>query len=942
MEFRGVSPFRSIKGKLLLFALCVSLIPIAVITSAYYLNARSTLKRETIDWLTAVAESRKAHVLEFLEAKKGRAIDFSSDGFIRDSLEKINRGEFPRQDNVSALNRHLSINKMPLDYHIIAVAVVNMNGEVVASTNETLIGRDVSDRSYYSEAASKRYGEPYVNQPYYSPYLDAKALCISAPLVSKSGVEPLGVIVNYYDLAALSEITTNRTGLGETGEVYIVDGDGTMLTESRFIGGAPLRQRVYTEPVSKIAEGGAGMAGVYSDYRGVPVVGISTYLPEYGWTLLTEVDKSEAFTPIKTLGIVALVVGLVAAAAAAGVGIIFATSVSRPIRKLTDATRRFAGGDLGARTEVTRRDEIGDLAKSFNAMAQELEVEITERERREVELRKLSLVVEQSPATIVITDKEGSIEYVNHKFTELTGYSPEEVIGGNPRILKSGKTPSEEYKRLWETITSGGIWRGELCNKKKNGELYWESVSISPIKDSKNIITHFIAIKEDITERKQAEERIRQLAYYDPLTGLPNRVLYNDRLSLALAHAQRTGETLAVLFLDLDRFKDINDTLGHSIGDQLLKAVAERLTDSLRKEDTATRQGGDEFTLLLPGMTQAEDAARVAQKILEAVRKPLTLGGHELNITTSIGVALYPADGEDGETLLKNVDTAMYHAKELGRNNYQFFTPALHVKTVEQLEMESSMHHALERKEFVVYYQPQVDIKTGRIVSSEALVRWQRPGQGLVNPSEFISMAERTGLIVPIGEWVLRAACAENKALQDTGLPPLQVAVNLSARQFQQENLVEMVEQVLEETGLDARFLVLEVTESTAMHNVENTAYKMERLNAFGVHFVIDDLGTGYSSLSYLKTFPIHALKIDRSFVQDVASDSNDAAIVTAVISMAKGLGLKVVAEGVETVAQLEFLRSLGCDEAQGYLFSKPMPAEEFRKILEQDKHLRA
>lgn len=814
-----MSPFQSIKGKLLIFALCISLIPIAVITILAYFNTRSALKRQIIQDMTAVAESRRAHVLEFLETKKGRTVGFSSDGFIRDSLEKINLGEFPKHDNVIALNRHLSMNKMPLDIHIMAIAISNTAGRVVASTNEALIGKDISGLSYYSQAESKSYGEPYVDQPRHSPYLDAKVLCVSAPLVSKRGVESLGVIVNYYDLASLSEITANRTGLGETGEVYIVDRDGIMLTESRFLNGAPLRQKIYTEPISKITEGGVEMTGVYPNYMGVPVVGASTHLPEYRWTLLAEINKSEAFAQLKWLGIVALIVGIVSAAAVTSVGIIFATAVSRPIKRLTDATRRFAGWDFKARTEVTRRDEIGDLAKSFNAMAEEL--------------------------------------------------------------------------------------------------------------------------AEEITERKQAEERARQLAYYDPLTGLPNRVLYNDHLSLVLAHAQRVKEKLAVLFLDLDRFKDINDTLGHSVGDQLLRTIAERLTDSLRKEDTVTRQGGDEFTLLLPGMTQMEDAAWIAQKILEVVREPLTLSGHELNITTSIGIALYPDDGKEGETLLKNADTAMYHAKEQGRNNYQFFTPVLHTRTVEQLELESSLHHALERKEFTVYYQPQVNIETGQIVSSEALIRWLHPDRGIISPSEFIPLAERTGLIVPIGEWALRTACAQNRAWQDAGLPPLQVAVNLSSRQLQQEDMVEMVEKVLKETGLDAHFLSLEVTEGTAMRNVESTAYKMDRLNGLGVHFVIDDLGTGYSSLSYLKTFPIHALKIDKSFVQDIVIDSNDAAIVTAIISMAKGLRLKVVAEGVETVAQLEFLRALGCDEMQGYLCSKPVTAGEFKRVLEQNKRPR-
>jgi len=931
----------SLKAKLLIFGLCISLIPIAIITTISYFNARNTLKQQIMQDLTAIAEFKKAHVLEFLEAKKGRTIDFCSDGFIRDSLEKINRGKSLRQDNVNALNRHLSMNKKPLDPHIAAIEVVDMDGKVVASTNETMIGRDVSGHEIYKRAIHAAYNNPYVSQPYHSTYLDAKSIDVSAPITSRRGSKIIGVLINHYYATFLNKVTTQRTGLGETGEVYIVNKDKQMITDSRFIENAPLEVVVDTEPVRMAVERGEDMAGVYPDYRNIPIVGASAYIPEYGWTLLAEIDKAESFASLKTLEIVALILSVVFAAVVVSGGIIFVTSVSRPIKRLMDATRRFAGGDLKVRVAITHRDEIGDLINSFNTMAGGLEKEITGRERRELELRKVSLVVEQSPNVVLITDTQGNIEYVNPMFTLLTGYTREEAIGKNPRILKSGKTPPERYKRLWWTITSGTEWRGEFCNKKKNGELYWESAFISSIKNAAGDITHFIAIAEDTTERRRAEERIQHLAYYDALTGMPNRAFYNDLLSLALSHAQRRGEMVAVLFLDLDRFKDVNDTLGHSIGDQLLKIVAGRVADSLRKEDTVTRLGGDEFTLLLPGMTQTEDAARIAQKILEAVKKPLMLGGHELNITASIGIAIYPADGENAEALLKNADTAMYHAKEQGRNSYKFFTPVLQTRTVEHLEVESSLHHALEREEFIVYYQPQVDIKTGRIVSSEALIRWQCPGRGLINPAEFIGMAERTGLIVPIGEWVLRTACSQNKAWQDAGLPPLLVAVNLSAHQFQQENLVKMVELVLKETGMDPVFLVLEVTESAAMKNAETANYMIKRLVGLGVHFVIDDLGTGYSSLSYLKMFPIHALKIDKSFVQDVVTDSNDAALVTAIISMAKGLKLKVVAEGVETTAQLEFLRSLGCDEAQGYLFGKPMPAGEFKKMLEQDKRLR-
>lgn len=926
--------FHSIKTRLLAFILCVSLASIAEVTVVDYLNFRHTLKKQATEWMSEIITARKGHIQSILNMIKAKTADFSNDGYIRRYIELINVAEFLRHEHIVALNHYL-LGKIA-DPDIAAIAVVNIDGIIVASSSEKMIGVDFSDQDVFIQTT--KYG--YLNTPCYSPHLGEKILYCTVPLVTELG-EKMGVLLSVWRLNVLNKITTQRTGMRESGEVYIVNKDKKMITDSRFIENAPLEVMVDTEPVRLVVERGETMVDVYPDYRNIEVVGASACIPEYGWTLLSEIDKTEAFAPLKWVGIFAGIVGSISAAVVSAVGIVFATSVSMPIRRLTDTTQRFTMGYFETRCETIRRnDEIGSLIKSFNTMADELEKEIIDRGRREVELRKLFLAVEQCPNVVFITDIHGNIEYVNHKFTTLTGYTKEEVIGKNPRILKSGKTPPEVYKQLWETITSGSEWRGEFCNAKKNGELYWESAFISSIKNAAGDVTHFIAIAEDATERIQAAERIRQMAYYDLLTGLPNRVLYNDRLLLALVHAQRTREMVAVLFLDLDRFKDINDTLGHSMGDQMLKVIAGRLSDSLRKEDTVTRQGGDEFTLLLPGVERVESVVGIAKKILGTIKKPLMLGSHEVNITASIGIAIYPADGEDAETLLKNADTAMYYAKEQGRNNYQFFTSTISTKSIEQLEMESNLHHALERKELIVYYQPQVDVKTGRIVSSEALLRWQYPKLGLVKPSEFIGIAERTGLIVPIGEWTLRTACAQNRALQDAGLPPMPVAVNLSVRQFQQENLEEMVNLVLKETGMDPRFLVLEVTESTAMKNIEAANYKMKILISLGVHFAIDDLGTGYSSLSQLKTLPIHALKIDNSFVKGVMTDSNDAAIVTAIISMSKGLGLKVVAEGVETTAQLEFLRSLGCDEAEGYLFGKPMTAGEFKKMLEQDKHL--
>jgi len=435
-------------------------------------------------------------------------------------------------------------------------------------------------------------------------------------------------------------------------------------------------------------------------------------------------------------------------------------------------------------------------------------------------------------------------------------------------------------------------------------------------------------------QRKQAEEAAQHLAYHDALTGLPNRTLFTDRLNLALAQARRKEQLVAVMFLDLDRFKIVNDTAGHTSGDQLLRDVAERLTGLVREGDTVARMGGDEFTLLLPEVSDVGEAVEIAERVLEALREPWKINNREYHVTTSIGIVLHPADGEDAQSLLRNADAAMYRAKELGRDNYQLYTQAMNAQVVERLALENSLRRGLERDEFAVYYQPQVDISSQRIVGTEALVRWQHPERGLVSPLEFISVAEETGLIVPLGTWVLQTACAQNVAWQQAGHAPMPVAVNLSARQFQERDLLDTVTQALEKSGMDSQYLQLEITEGVAMQDVESTATTLRALREMGIQIAIDDFGTGHSSLSYLKSFPVSALKIDRSFVRDLTVDPDDAAITAAILAMAKSLSLKVIAEGVETEEQLAFLKERGCDEMQGFLFSKPVPASALEKML--------
>jgi len=440
-------------------------------------------------------------------------------------------------------------------------------------------------------------------------------------------------------------------------------------------------------------------------------------------------------------------------------------------------------------------------------------------------------------------------------------------------------------------------------------------------------------------ENLRQKETILHLAYHDALTDLPNRTLFEDRLTVALAQARRRNQMLPVMFLDLDRFKQVNDMAGHAMGDKLLRRVAERLAGLVREGDTVARVGGDEFTLLSPEVAGVEDTVEIAERVLKVFQQPWALDGHEFHVTTSVGIAMYPNDGEDVESLLRNADTAMYRAKEQGRNNYQLYTPAMNARIAERLAVENSLRHGLVSGEFAVHYQPQVNIDTGQIVGAEALVRWQHPERGLVLPAEFIPVAEETGLIVPLGEWVLRTACAQNRAWQEAGLPPLRVAVNLSARQFQQRDLKSMVAQVLEETGLDPHCLQLEITEGVAMQDAEFTITMLRELRGMGIQIAIDDFGTGHSSLSYLRRLPIDVVKIDRSFVCDLTTDPNDAAIVSTIVAMAHNLKLKVIAESVETEEQLTFLKEQQCDEFQGYLFSKPVPAGKLEKIVVRGRH---
>ncbi len=548
----------------------------------------------------------------------------------------------------------------------------------------------------------------------------------------------------------------------------------------------------------------------------------------------------------------------------------------------------------------------------------------------EMQLQLSAKVFESSGECIMITDANEHILSVNKTFATVTGYSAGEVIGQTPRLLSSGRHNTSFYGNMWHSLGSSGHWQGEIWNKRKNGEIFPEWLSISVVRDDVSQSIYYVAIFADITERKAAEAQIKFLAYHDALTGLANRLLAKDHFGMATSFADREESSIAVMFLDIDHFKTINDTLGHAIGDALLQAATTRLRECLRDTDTLSRQGGDEFLILLSGVRDSDAITGTAEKLLKQLAAPFDIEGQQLHISISMGIAVYPDDGRDFETLLKKADTAMYQAKDAGRNAYRYYTEQMNINAFENLRMRNDLQHALERGEFMLHYQPQINLNSGTVIGAEALIRWNHPELGMLFPGRFIPVAEESGVIGKIGDWVLLEACRQAVAWRAAGLPELVIAINVSALQFKRHNLEKGVKQALVDSGLDPAFLELELTESILIQDADNVLSMLQQLKSLGLKLSIDDFGTGYSSLSYLKRFNVDKLKIDQSFIRDMADDPNDAAIVRAIIQMARSLNLRTIAEGVENERLLELLRIQHCDEAQGYYFARPMPSNEF------------
>jgi diguanylate cyclase (GGDEF)-like protein/PAS domain S-box-containing protein len=579
--------------------------------------------------------------------------------------------------------------------------------------------------------------------------------------------------------------------------------------------------------------------------------------------------------------------------------------------------------------DFVKKDDLARLAPAIERALRDTEL-VRSRLHAMEQIRLLSQAVEQSPNGIVILNRQGLIEYVNTAFSAMCGFADRDVVGESFYHLLTQNSPSQRTQQMRRAFEIGGSWRGEVHTRRQDGSTIWLYLTLSPMRQHENDAEQFLIMLEDITMRKEYEQKLMRQASYDELTKLPNRLLAFDRISVALADSRRNHTRAALFFVDLDNFKNVNDTLGHFAGDALLIEAASRLQQCLRESTTLARFGGDEFLIVMPELESPQNAHIVAQRVLKALQAPFNIQGRELFVTASIGITLYPDDGENTQVLLQNADAAMYRSKDMGRNSYSFFTPEMNQQVSQRLGIETELRRAIANHEFHLVYQPVVTREDNRVVAVEALIRWQNKALGFVAPDKFIPIAEETGLIVPIGEWVLREAMRQVAHWNSRWAAGLRLAVNVSARQFQGEGMLPLLQKILQQTGLAATQLELEITERLVLSESGTSKEQLRDIHKLGIRLSVDDFGTGYSALSYLKRFPFEVLKIDRSFVRDITTDKDDASLAKAIIAMAHELGMRVIAEGVETDEQKGFLEQHNCDMMQGYLFGKPLKPEDF------------
>ncbi|GBL45368.1 diguanylate cyclase/phosphodiesterase [Sulfuriferula multivorans] len=831
------------------------------------------------------------------------------------------------------------------DQHYTNIGVLDARGTLLCDALATQGSHWFGDRDWFQQALKTR--QLFISSLMIGRITGKTVLVIAQPIFNENGtvmrVAWTSINIEWFQHAL------KQLNLPEGTTVSVMDVNGIIMAQhpdvEKYIGKlnplAPLVQGILAQKKEGLgrAKGADGITRLFAYHRLLenPKMG-SIYVSVTTPTDILFAKSGRVFA--RDLGILGLTIALIFILTWFGTDIL----VLRKMKALIQSAKRIAQGDFSARTQLAQgTDELSELASVFDNMAQSLELLFQQSQH----------IMEVTPEAIIVSNSSGKIVMANAQTERLFGYNRDEMIGQAieilvPERLRAGHTV---HRGAYMATAAPGVRamgeRRELFARRKDGTEFPTEISLGSLKTENGYFV--ISAVRDVSERKQFETQILHQATHDSLTSLPNRILFHDILAHAMAHALRTEKLLAVLFLDLDGFKNINDNLGHEYGDMLLKEIAQRLTATLRKDDLVARdddliarQGGDEFTILLQGISVVDNIIQIAEKILAAVSRPFIVDSHEMHVTASIGITIFPFDDTDIQSLLRNADTAMYHAKENGKNNFQFYTAAMNAVVHDRMEIENGLRHALAKGELVLHYQPQVDIASGKMIAVEALVRWAHPEKGLIPPDKFIPVAEESGLIVPIGEWVLRTACRQNKAWQNMGLPHIRMAVNLSARQFRQPHLLTVVAKAMEDAGLDPNSdsLELEVTESVVMKDLEGTISTLNKLHAMGVRLSIDDFGTGYSSLSYLKRFPINTLKIDQSFVRDITTDADDAAIASTIVTLGHSLKLRIIAEGVETAQQLALLREMKCDEMQGYYFSKPLEAAELEKLLREERRL--
>lgn len=974
--------FTSLTHRLVVWFVVIALLPLAFIGYFSLQQNESSLRSESLNRMNRIAD-RKALQFKTYLSERGQNVRMLAKGpLVELALSSLTQAYFQHHSDSVQYRRiaaqfdqyfstYVDDNRLFYD-----VFLITTQGEIVYTYKQELdFATNLLSGPYRHTALAQIYRESSLTLEesisifeMYAPS-KAPAAFLTAPIIRDGELK--GVVAVQLNTKTIYQIATDTLGMGETGELNLA----RRINAGQALFVAPLRYDPQAAMLRKLdlmrsretpmhyALAGERGAGIVNDYDDKQVVAAWRYLPEMHLGMVVKMDVDEAFIPIYEQRKILLFALFVLAVFASLAAYYFGRRLIVPLKSFALTADDIAGGDLNKRVAASGSDEIGALGRAFNRMAeklqtqyftledeiarrthqlrvsnQQLQAEISERKHAEERLRVAAVTFETHEA-ILITDASANIIRVNQAFQDITGYSAEEVLGKNPRILSSGRHDKAFYAALWQHLLATGTWTGEIWDSRKSGEIYPKWMTITAVINEAGETTEYVAIFSDITARKKAEEEVRNLAFYDALTKLPNRRLLLDHFRTALSLSARSHHYGAVLFLDMDRFKTLNDTLGHNYGDLLLIEVASRIQSCVREVDMVARLGGDEFVVLIEELgSSAEEVSQkvalIAEKIRTALAGPYSLGGYEYHSTPSIGVCLYRGTEESVDNLLKFADMAMYQAKDSGRNAVRFFDPRMQQAVEMRASLEVDLRVALSSQQLHLYYQIQVDNER-RPFGAEALLRWIHPVRGLISPAQFIPVAEESSLILEVGQWVLESACRQLAVWsQHEHTRDLVLAINVSARQFRLHDFVEQVAAVLRAHQVNPSRLKLELTESVILSNVADMVAKMHALKAIGVRLSMDDFGTGYSSLSYLKQLPLDQLKIDQSFVRDISSDPSDAVMVQAIIGMARDFRLHVIAEGVETEVQLAFLKQHGCMAYQGYLFSKPVPIDAFESLL--------